>query len=242
MKNTSRVWKIGDIIQVALPDGYRYLQYLGKDSARLDILRVLVDTWKSPVADAALLASSPTAFHILSLNRVLSDDSRFRKIGGSSVHCPLPDFRRRFAGGWIIVGPSGERFVPNPIDDATAALSIEEGVPADFIVERLATDWRPDMDRGAIPAHTRHREATGKGERETTFFLSLSSSDAKREAANRLRRMGYGVSDESDQRSLAASRRWMPGDTLDTMDAAEIEMCVLLRDLGIEISGRETSA
>jgi len=247
-------WRNGDIIQVALPAGYRYLQLvakyahlMGKGPGRFDLLRVLDVVTEESEADLSTLGESSSAYWLLSFASLLVEDARFAFIGNVSCSIDLPQMRRRFVGGWIIVGTAPDRFVPNPIGDEIAQLSIEEIVPAQVVFDRLEANWTPEDDREDVAQEIRRREARARADgterkRETVFFIEFPSSREAAEAMGALRDQGYAVAREHRKKSLAVTRPWSTGDSLDSMDLLELDLLAVTREFKGIISGRETSA
>lgn len=240
-------WSNGDVIRVALPGEFRYLQLVGKDSKKIEVLRILDLTTRDPVADASSLDRSRTLYWIQSFCSVLVDDSRFTYIGNASGSGDLPTLRRRFVKGWILVKGDVEQFVPNPISDEVAHLSLEEGLPPQVIVDRLVAGWRPEQDRGdfadLMRAHrdARQRASAIEQKRETIFYLDFPSHQLAAEAEDLLRQRGFSARQEHDERSLAVSHCWRAGDSLDSMDMIELKLLEIAGPFSGTISGRETS-
>lgn len=242
-----RKWRAGDVIQVRLPTGYRYLHFVGKDSNRIDVLRVLDVATERPLSDVSKLGAERTAYWIQSMCSVLVDDSRFTFLGNSSGAGEIPPLRRCFFGGWIIVNSSAQTFVSSPISDEIARMSLEEGVPAQVLIDRLSSDWRPQDARDDIVQELRDNrdraEVPGgvEVERETVFFMDFPSAGAATEARKKLIERGFTAEPEHDRGSLAVRRRWKKGASLDSMDLLELDLLAFTKEFEGRIRGRETS-
>lgn len=240
-------WQKGDLIQVALPVGFRYLQLVGVDAALgFDVFRVLDLETSEPNRDPALLGSLPTQYWFQSFRTVLAKDSRFTFVGKNVDAGDLPPLRRRFVNGWIVVHDGSERFVPNPITDEVARISLEEGLPAQLIVDRLASNWRPEQERGDVAEEMQRDRATAPATgrqlaRETTFFIDFPSNKVASEARQKLAKHGFIAKHEHRKESLAVMRPWKDGDSLDAMDLLELELLEITLEFKGTISGRETS-
>ena len=198
-----------------------------------------------PVAEVTRLGGKRTAYWVQSMCSILVEDSRFSYAGNVPGAGQLPALRRRFFGGWIVMDGDSKVFVPNPLSNEIAKISLEQGVPAQVIVDRLMTGWRPEDDcedigqlfgRDTSPQHAKADEA-----RETIFFIGFPSSVSAARARQKLVGRGFSAEHERGSDSLAIKRPWKKGDSLDSMDLLELELLALTRDFGGEISGRETS-
>lgn len=247
-------WRSGDIIQIALPAGYRYVQLVGKYAhlagkgpRRFDLLRVLNVVTKEPETDLTTLGESSSAYWFLSFAGLLVEDTRFVFIGNAACSAESPTMRRRFLGGWIIVGTGPDRFVPNPIGDEVARLPLEEIVPSQVVFDRLAANWAPEDDREDVAQEIRRYKERARVEdieesRETIFFIEFPSSREAAGALGALRNRGYTVAHEHRKKSLAVTRPWSRADSLDSMDLLELDLLAVTREFKGTISGRETSA
>jgi hypothetical protein len=236
-----RRWKNGDILQVETPAGFRFLRLIGKDHRGIQIFQVLGKSSGAKMNEPGALRDSPTLYYIESAASVLASDSRFSFLGNLATDVPLPMMRRRFLGGWFIVDGMETRFVPIPIDDCIASLSLDEGLPPDEIVRRLCSGWRPQDDRGDIAAEigTPRSEASLAKGRETTFYLAFESQAQASTAIARLKARDIkAVRTEPDE--ITVTRRWAAGESLEAIDSFEIDLTVFLSDLGATVCGRET--
>jgi len=226
---------------------YRYLQFVAKDRKKIDVLRILDVAAKQPITEVALLGEKPTLYWIQSLCNVLVEDERFTYIGNGPGAREIPALRRRFFRGWIVVENGSERFVSNPIGTEVANISLEQGVPAQVIVDRLSSGWRPESDREDIGEMIRHykqreRAAGIEATRETTFFIDFLSAHSATEALAVFERLGYSASRGRGEKLLDVTRSWAAGETLGTMDAIEVELAFVAERFDGKITGRETSA
>jgi hypothetical protein len=242
----NRQWKKGDVIQVALPGQYRYVQLVGRDRENIEVLRVIDVATEEPISDVKALEDVPTAYWFQSFCRILVKDPHFSFVGSGAVSGALPQLRRRFVRGWIVVDGDSEQFFPNPITDDVARISLEEGVPAKVVLDRLSTNWRPESDRDDVVEHLKRvrMRASDAGideRRETAFFVDFESSCEAEKAKGVLDQRGFTTSHEHNRRSLAIKRQWSASDSLDSMDLLELELLEITWPFGGVISGRETS-
>ena len=112
-------WRSGDIIQIALPAGYRYVQLVGKYAhlagkgpRRFDLLRVLNVVTKEPETDLTTLGESSSAYWFLSFAGLLVEDTRFVFIGNAACSAESPTMRRRFLGDGSLSGPAQTDLCP----------------------------------------------------------------------------------------------------------------------------------
>lgn len=225
-----------------LPSEFAYLQYVGKYPGFGQTLRVPALRGRE-LCSPDEVAASPTSYYILSDCNVLLEDERFRYLGSVPSDPIVPTMRRRFYGGWKIIDHGSETFVPNPIGTDISALSIEEGLPPDVIVERLTENWSPANDAFAPgPGARPRRRPAPSGPRETRFFLEFPDEDQRTSALEALRAAGFVVDVASlDPDRVDVVYQWADGDTLDAVDAFEIEIVLTIRAYNGEVTGRETS-
>jgi hypothetical protein len=144
--NDSRL-RAGDFVEVESPAGNRFLRFVGKykKGVPYDVFGVLR---ANVVCDstAQSLSKLPIEYFCTSAASILLKDSRFKKIKGLPLsQFSIPTFRERYGTGWHILEPSG--VVPvHQLDNQQRDLPILELVPAEQIVTRLSTNWKPSDD------------------------------------------------------------------------------------------------
>lgn len=239
-----RRWRCGDIIAVALPDQYRYLQYVGRLND-LDLLRVIDFRSDLKCSDVHEISRCQTSYWICSICNVLVDDARFEFSGSGTAPTAAPVLRRpALGGGWLLVGGRNGPIVQ--IDNEVAKLSIEEALPAGEIVKRLLSEWRPECDREDLPQYfarlERERQNSVAGrERETIFYAEFSEIINASKAMEKLSALDPGLEISQTKRSLSMKRAWFPNDTLEDINLVEGEIARICDAFGGKISGRETS-
>lgn len=163
----------------------------------LDVLQVLGARRPAAENDLQKIASSRGGVYYQSIAGVLLDDERFCRIGVAPIPIsPFPIFRRRFFGGWLLLfGNGSEKFV-KVLTEEQSLFPIEVGIPADTLVQRLATDWTPVHDRGDLLAKLK-KVAGGpptSGFDAITFFLDFPNDDAATIAVEELCKLDFEAS------------------------------------------------
>ncbi len=156
------------------------------------MLRVVDLSAANTITDVAKIGEQNTSYWLLSICRVLVEDPRFTYVGNDPSCEEIPPLRRRFAGGWIILYNGQEQFVQTPIDDETSRISLEEILPAEEIIQRLQSDWRPEDAREDMGA-----------------FVRRTVEEARAKAQKELKGLGFDVSGESRSRSVAVTKSWI---------------------------------
>ena len=147
--------KIGDVVEIATPNGFGYVQFTHFDPVHLDLVRVLDGTlMERPDADAlAKLTAGPTAFHAF----VILQDAV--KHGEATVvgSYPIPSHARKFpvfrdglpnpstrkVDDWVLWDGKRRRPV-GPITDEQRKLPLLRVLPVSTLGARIAKGWRPE--------------------------------------------------------------------------------------------------
>lgn len=193
--------KPGTIIRVATGRGYRYLRYVGRYAAALgDVFEVLAGGSNEP-QDGAELAGKPTEYVFASLASILLTDERLEVVGTYPFSFSLPPFRMCTFGGWLFKDSVGNRewMVPK-LSDSDAASPILQLVPADAIISRLESNWRPEDDRDdaiAMLARIRKQGYVKSDDDRYVGFATLPSVASREVCADALREEGLLVEADS---------------------------------------------
>ena len=150
--------KIGDVVEIATPSGFGYVQYTHFDPTYLDLVRVLEGTFGvRPDADIlAKLTAGPTAFHAF----VILDHAV--KLGEATVvgSYPIPSHARKFpvfrdglpnprtrkVDDWVLL--DGKRRWPvGAITDEQRKLPLLHVLPVSTLGLHIAEGWRPETSR-----------------------------------------------------------------------------------------------
>ena len=143
--------KVGDIVEVKMPQGFAYLHYVGNHPhygemsvVSPDILDKRPDNLK-PDFKRGYVAFYPigaaVAQHLVQI------------VGRTAVPSDMPPKRLRRAGvlsdrgveTWIIEGESGE-VLKKTLTDEERRLPIVNLWNHEFLLHRLATGWRPELE------------------------------------------------------------------------------------------------
>ncbi|MHB1551276.1 MAG: hypothetical protein ACYCX6_08820 [Vulcanimicrobiaceae bacterium] len=237
-------WRRGDILQVSLPAEFRYLQHVDKWPNGGDLLRIVDIRSTTPVTDVREIGRHVSLYWMLSFCKVLIEDSRFTYVGNDDSAGEIPPLRRPHFGGWFIIRGDQETFTKN-LDEETLRMSLERWEPADGIVERLLSGWRPQDDRKDALAILRggarkNRSDGARGLTQTTYFIDFPTPLNAAKAARDLKKQGIEVS-VKQKKELHVKKK--TADSLDiskTLDVFESELNAFCSAYGGEVTGRET--
>jgi len=149
-----RSLKVGDVLELDVPGGYSYVQYVGKHLEYGDVIRVLPGCFKERPHDLRSLAKHSGFLAFYSARAAVSHG--FVRTVGSF---PLPDglgipkhLRRpgaREKGGIVrtwIVEKNGEERVRQELTDSEKQLPIAAIWDHELLVLRIAQGWCPEQD------------------------------------------------------------------------------------------------
>jgi hypothetical protein len=190
--------KPGDFIQIELPDGFAYLQFLGRHPGRfpMDMFAVL----KSSVGrrlTAPELENTEPLYVSGSLVKAVLKAPNVTIVHGEKVSSRLDVpaiWRARRIGGWAKVVEGVEEETVQTLDEASAKLPIIELVPVTGLVERIASGWRPEDDRADVLLDL--KQAVSKAQqrrREIEIYVEFDEITSARDAASALTKAGYVV-------------------------------------------------
>lgn len=147
--------KIGDVVEIATPNGFGYVQYTHFDPAYLDLVRVLDGTFgERPDADVlAKLTAGPTAFHAFVLLQHAVKHGEATVVGSYPIpsHARklpvfrdgLPNPRTRKVEDWVLW--DGQRRWPvGAISDEQRKLPLLVVLPVSTLGPQIAEGWRPE--------------------------------------------------------------------------------------------------
>ncbi len=143
--------KSGDILEVKTPDGLAYLQYVGKHPDLGDTILVSPTTYQKRPADFdQTFENGYVTFY--PVNAAISKNM-VEVVGRKDVPAGLPPKRLRLEGvwsdrgveTWVIEGESGQT-VKKTLSEEERRLPIGSIWNHEFLLQRLATGWRPEME------------------------------------------------------------------------------------------------
>jgi hypothetical protein len=200
----------GDFFEVQTPLGTGYLRFVGRHPGPLpmDMFAVLDNPGWCRVSDVVLSALNARYF-IGSSARYLPKDSRFqirpnssgKNIAGPSV------WRFSRMKGWSIVNEGVEQ-PAREIDDDMAKLPIMSILTGDQIIEKMLSNWTPEMDRSdsaskLVQALRASSETTGP--KALIVFLDFDTERGAHEAAKALEKAGFRSELGKGRRSLSVT-------------------------------------
>lgn len=202
---------VGDILEVALPKGFAYLQLIGEfEPFKFDVFAVIRNHGEKTRSMEDLPIGQPPLYYMCSLATVILKDSRFRRTGwraGSNL--TMPPLRMSVVDGWRIIDDVGESLVKT-LDEDSARLSLVEGVPAEEIIRRLESGWSPVQERDGIAQLLRRQRehAARPTYNNVTFFVNFGEADLADKAITDLQNRDFEVSREG-KTALAARHRFV---------------------------------
>lgn len=141
----ARSVSIGDVIEVATPCGYAYLQYTHEHPVHLSLVRVLPGLFPRRPDDLAPLVSGPERFAMLHLVKVGARQGLYQVVGRYEIPedaRAFPLMRSNLFPGWSIVA-DGEREVARvkELDDDQKQLPELAIWPFPDLVRAIASEW-----------------------------------------------------------------------------------------------------
>jgi len=147
--------KIGDVVEIATPNGFGYVQYTHFDPGYLDLVRVLDGTFgERPSADVlAKLTAGPTAFHAFVILQDAVKHGEATVVGSYPIpsHARkfpvfrdgLPNPRTRKVDDWVL-WDGKRRWHVGAISDEQRKLPLLVVVPVSTLGPQIAEGWRPE--------------------------------------------------------------------------------------------------
>jgi hypothetical protein len=207
---SKRTAKPGDFFAVHAEKGFGYIRFVERHPGPLpmDTFAVLENPSWRQLRDEDLPALTVRYF-MGSSAKYLPRDPRFKLIAGAHLEAlELPRlWRMTRAKGWSVVD-NGAEGPARELDDDMARLPIVQIVSGKTIIERLFSDWTPDMER--LDSLTRLFDAI-RNSRDTrtkkavTVFLDFDDDETTRQTAGDLARRGFQVEPGEDDPSLSVT-------------------------------------
>ncbi len=146
--------KPGDILEVKTPSGLGYVQYIGRHAKYGEVVRVLVGLYANRPAELANLAARGAYFTAYPVSAGLS--RKVVTIAGNEPLSPSQTLPRRWrrAGArdrngkvkaWLIIDGDHEE-LRRELTPAQRLLPIAAVWSHEFLVNRLANGWQPEME------------------------------------------------------------------------------------------------
>lgn len=146
--------RVGDVLEVQVPAGFAYVQYLGKHPGYGDVIRVLPGVHAEQVTDFSALVAAEgyctfypaTAFVARGFTRVVHSGplpagvgvpTTWRRVG---ARAPSGEIRT-----WVIEAP-GEQIVRKELTDSERQLPIAAIWDHEYLVQSLSEGWSPAQE------------------------------------------------------------------------------------------------
>lgn len=233
--------KVGDLLEVELPNGSRrYVQYIG-DSEDAELVRVIRGAFASPPADVSAVAGGETDFICMLALRRLVDDGVVGTVAHAQrpadhvthplmrmAHPPRQDGVRL----WSLY--DGLRTFPreHQTDEEMSRLPIRQVVGWPLFVHQLEHGWRPTME----PVVTPPEEGAGEVGEVTVFFVAAPENDDR--LVSELR--AYGCTEiEAVPSDRMVTAKLHSGTSDFSLFQIDEQMEDLARRCGVEYDGNE---
>lgn len=219
--------KPGDVIAVSTPRASALVQFLGKHRDYGDVVLV------SPRRPAPAETPSPEWFADGYVTLFPAGAAVSRGLASVVAHWtalqPVPGRWRRpgaMSGStiltWLIDDPDGTVTVKEALSPDELRLAIASIWNIEFLVDRVASGWRPEHEGRATRSRDAEPPPTAPGGRSTSHYLYFQSQDAARGAAAALREVASHV----DVRPAALGSDWL---VLAVSEASDGEAFELVR-------------
>ncbi len=205
--------KVGDVLEIAAPDGLIYVHYVGKHPTYGDAIAV------SPRVHASRAPASPELFRDAYVTFYPATAAVAQGLATVVGHLPSPGVPQRMRrpgavqGGTVstwIIQDGRQQVVKEKLTPEENRLPIAGIWNHEFLVRRVSQGWRPEDGMGP-PAGARPRPAAAHAPESTTGAVPVSHylyfPDRKEAAriAERLRNQGF----TTEERLGADGKSWL---------------------------------
>lgn len=166
--------KIGDVLAVELKDGFAYIQFVGKQPERGDILRAFPTIFRKPLTEISSLQEQCEAHCFLSRASILLEDPRFTWSG--TLRAPEQysngvSFRTAIDDGDWYVNTSTKTLHVGALTPELARLPLDALYPARSVVQWFEIGWLPEQDQGSFITAATDSKQPAKASATCTMVL-----------------------------------------------------------------------